>query len=160
VLLAAVHDGDEGGLGLGARADLGRGPWLLSALVEGSSERAQTLGAGQGAYRFLRAGIGFGVRTLGPQVFWDATLLPMIDRLSLAGKELAANRTVTSWGFAVAGRTRLGWSGGRLRPFLFLAASYRVPGERMTLENRPGVKVPLSATNVEAGLGISLRISP
>jgi hypothetical protein len=159
-LIAAVHDGDEGGYGLGVRADLGHGLWLLSALVENSSERARTLGAGQGAYRFLRASIGLGVRTLGPHVFWDATLLPMIDRLSLAGKELAANRTVTRWGFVVAGQTRLGWSGGRLRPFLFLAASYRIPGERMTLENRPGVKVPLSATNVEAGVGISLRIFP
>jgi hypothetical protein len=159
-LIAAVHDGDEGGYDLGVRADLGRGPWLLSALVEGSSERAQALGSGQGAYRFLRAGVGLGVRTLGLHIFWDVTLLPMIDRLSLAGKDLAANRTVASWGFAVAGQTRLGWNRWRLRPFLFLAASYRVPGERMTLENRPGVKVPLSAINVEAGVGISLRLSP
>lgn len=159
-LLAAIHDGDESGFGLGIRADLGRGPWLLGALVEGSSERAQALGSGQGAYRFLRAGVGLGVRTLGPHIFWDATLLPMIDRIWLAGKDLAANRAVASWGFAIAGQTRLGWSGRRLRPFLFLAASYRIPGERMTLENRPGDKVPLSPTNVEAGLGISFRIVP
>ena len=159
-LFFAVHDGDEGGIGLGVRADLGRGPWLASALFELSSERDQPLGRGQGGYGFLRAGLGLGVRKQWSRVFWDATLVPMVDRLSLAGKNLQPSYTVTSWGFAVAGQTRLGWVVWRLRPFLFLEASYRIPGERMTLEDRPLEKVPLSAVNVEAGLGISFRISP
>jgi hypothetical protein len=158
-MVFAVHDGEEGGLGLGVRADLGRGPWLVSALFEGSSEREQSLGAGQGGYRFLRAGLGLGVRKLWSRIFWDATLVPMVDRLSLAGKHLALNQTVTSWGFAVAGQTRLGWRGWRWWPFLFAGASYRAPGERMTLVEST-VKVPLSAINVEAGFGVSLRISP
>jgi hypothetical protein len=160
-LFFAVHDGDEGGLGLGMRADLGRGVWLVSALFEGSSEREQPLGsaAGRGGSRFLRAGVGLGVRKQGSRVFWDATLVPMVDRLALAGKDLKTTYTVTSWGFAVAGQTRLGWVVWRLRPFLYLEASYRIPGERMTLEDWP-VKVPLSAVNVEAGLGISFQISP
>jgi len=156
----AVHDGDEGGFGAGLRADLARGPWMLSALVEGSLAREQPLGAGRGAYRFLRAGLGLGLRRSWSRVFWDATLVPMLDRLSLAGQNLQDNRTVTSWGFAVAGQTRIGWDGGRVRPFLFVGASYRVPGERMTLEDRPEVKVPLSAINGEAGLGISVRVLP
>jgi hypothetical protein len=159
-LAFVVHDGDQGGLGAGVRADLGRGAWLLSALFEGSSEREQPLGSGQGGYRFLRAGLGIGVRQLWSGIFWDATLVPMVDRLSLTGKDHPeSNLTVTSWGFAVAGQTRLGWAVGRLRPFLFLGASYRVPGERMTLLDRPD-RVPLSAFNIEAGLGISFKILP
>jgi hypothetical protein len=164
-MMSAVHDGDEGGFAIGVRADLGRGPWLASALVEGSSERERPLrsdqgGSGQGAYRFVRAGLGLGVRTLASRIFWDASLLPMVDRLSLVGKQLAASRTVTRWGLAVAGQTRLGWNGPHVRPFLFVGASYRAPGERMTLENRPAVKVSLSPFNVEAGLGIAFAISP
>jgi hypothetical protein len=159
-LCFGLHDGDVGGFGMGARVDLGRGPWRVSALAEGSSEREQTLGSGRGAYRFLRAGLGLGIGKPGARIFWDATLLPMVDRLSLAGKDLEASRSVTSWGFAVALQTRLGWGGWRLRPFLFAAASCRIPGERMTLEDRPAVKVPLSAINVEAGLGAAFRISP
>ena len=156
----AVHDGDEGGFGLGMRADLGRGPWLLSVLAEGSLAREQPLGSGHGAYRFLRAGLGLGVRRLWSRVFWDATLLPMVDRLALAGQDLGDNRTVTSWGFAMAGQTRIGWGGWRVRPFLFAGASYRVPGEWMTLEDRPEVRVPLSAVNGEVGLGLSVASTP
>jgi hypothetical protein len=157
VLAFAIYDGDEDGLGLGVRADLGRGPWLASLLVEGTFEREQPLGSGRGAYRFLRAGLGLGARKQWSGVFWDVTLVPMVDRLSLAGKDLLTNQDAASWGFAIAGQTRLGFGGWRLRPFLFTEASYRIPGERMTLDDRP-VKVPLSALNIEAGLGISFRI--
>ena len=153
----AIYDGDEDGVGLGVRADLGRGPWLASVLVEGTFEREQPLGSGRGAYRFLRAGVGLGVRKQWSGVFWDVTLVPMVDRLSLAGKDLLATQTATSWGFAIAGQTRLGFGGWRLRPFLFAGASYRIPGERMTISDRE-VKVQLSALNIEAGLGISFRI--
>jgi len=153
----AIYDGDEDGVGLGVRADLGRGPWLASVLVEGTFEREQPLGSGRGAYRFLRAGVGLGVRKQWSGVFWDVTLVPMVDRLSLAGKDLLTTQTATSWGFAIAGQTRLGFGGWRLRPFLFAGASYRIPGERMTISDRE-VKVQLSALNIEAGLGISFRI--
>ncbi|MBN2574209.1 MAG: hypothetical protein JXP73_06570 [Deltaproteobacteria bacterium] len=158
-MVLGIHDGDAGGFGLGVRADLGRGAWMASALFEGSSERTQPLGSGQGAYRFVRAGLGLGACMRWSRVFWDATLVPMVDRLSLRGKNLQTNETVTSWGLAFAGHTRLGWRGRRLRPFLFAGASYRVPGERMTLVDRPD-KVPLSPVNAEAGLGISIAISP
>jgi hypothetical protein len=86
--------------------------------------------------------------------------LPEIDRLSLEGKNLEDQRTLTKWGLAFAAQTRLGWSAWRLRPFIFMGASYRIPGEQMTLEDRPQVKVRLSAINLEAGGGISFRISP
>jgi hypothetical protein len=155
----ALHDGDTGGFGLGVRVDLGRGAWLAGVQVEASSERERALGPGQGGYRFVRAGLGLGVRQAWSRLFWDVTLVPMVDRLSLVGKNHLANLTVTTWGFALAGQTRLGWAFGRVRPFLFMAASYRIPRERMTLLDRPD-NVLLSAVNLEAGLGICLGISP
>jgi hypothetical protein len=108
----------------------------------------------------MRAGLGLGIRKPWSRVFLDATLLSMVDRLSMAGKGLETNYTATSWGFAVAGQTRFGWTSWRLRPFLFAQASYRVPGQRMTLLDRPEVKVPLSAVNLEGGLGISFGLLP
>jgi hypothetical protein len=156
----AVHDGDEPGFGLGVRGDLGRGAFLVGAQFEVSSERERPLGSGRGGYRFMRAGLGLGIRKPWSRVFWDATLLSMVDHLSMAGKDLETNYTATSWGFAVAGQTRFGWTSWRLRPFLFAQASYRVPGQRMTLLDRPEVKVPLSAVNLEGGLGISFGLLP
>lgn len=159
-MVFALHDGDQGGWGAGARADLGRGAWFLTGLFEGSSERQQPLGLGQGGYRFLRAGVGLGLRQRWSRWFWDASLLPMVDRLSLRGKALETNLSASSWGFVASAQTRLGWSVWRLRPFLFAGVSYRIPVQRMTLLDRPDLKVPLSAFNVEAGLGISFEILP
>ena len=152
-----IHDGDAGGLGFGVRANVNRGAYMASALVEGSLDREQPLGAGQGAYRFLRAGLGLGVRGQWPRVFWDTTVVPMVERLSLQGRNVIAPKDATDWGFVLAGHSSLGWNGPRFRPFLFVGASYSIPGQRMTLTGTD-VRVPLSSVNVEAGLGVSLRI--
>jgi hypothetical protein len=157
-MIFGIHDGDVGGFGLGVRADLNRGAWMATVLVEGTFDREQPLGSGQGAYRFQRAGLGFGIRQHS-RVFWDAALVPMIERLLLRGKNLVTEDDATDWDFVLAGHTRLGWNGRLLRPFLFVGASYRIPSQRMTLTG-VDVNVPLSSFNVEAGLGISLRISP
>ena len=159
VMAFGLHDGDVGGFGLGVRADLGRGVWMVNALVEGSSEREQALGQGQGGYQFLRAGLGLGVRHRWSRVFGDATLVPMVARLSLRGRSLAATEATKDWGFAVAGQTRLGWEVWRLRPFLFVGASYDTPAQRMLLRDG-SARVPLSRFNVEGGLGISFGILP
>jgi hypothetical protein len=154
-----VHDGDAGALGWGARVDLGRGAWHVTALIEGAAERALTLGEGQGGYRFLRTGLGLGVNQRWSRVTWDATLLPMVARLSLRGKSLTVTETSTSWGFALAAQTRLGLAVWRLRPFLFVGASYDAPAQRMVLRDG-SARASLSPVNVEGGLGISFGILP
>ena len=121
-----IHDGDAGGIGFGVRANLNRGAYMASALVEGSIDWEQPLGDGQGAYGFLRAGLGLGVRGQWPGVFWDATIVPMVERLSLQGRNVIAPKAVTDWGFVLAGYSSLGWNGPRFRPFLFAGASYSV----------------------------------
>lgn len=158
VVAFGIHDGDAGGLGFGVRANLNRGAYLASALVEGSLDREQPLGDGQGAYRFLRAGLGLGVRWQWPGIFWDTTVVPMVERLSLQGRNVIAPKDVTDWGFVLAGHALLGWNGPRFRPFLFVGASYSTPGQRMTLTDGNVKPVPLSSVNVETGLGVSLRI--
>ena len=158
VVTFGIHDGDAGGLGFGVRANLNRGAYMASALVEGSLDREQPLGDGQGAYRFLRAGLGLGVRWQWPSIFWDTTVVPMVERLSLQGRNVTAPKDVTDWGFVLAGHASLGWNGPRFRPFLFVGASYSMPGQRMTLTDGNVKSVPLSSVNVEAGLGVSLRI--
>jgi hypothetical protein len=159
VMAFGVYDGDVVGAGLGGRGDLGRGAWLGTALVEISSEREQVLGQGRGGYRFVRAGLGLGLRHRWSRVAWDATLLPMVARLSLQGKDLAETESATAWEVVVAGQTRLFWELGRLRPFLFLGASYDMPTQRMTLRDG-SARVGLSPINYEGGLGISVRILP
>ena len=156
-LAFGIYDGDAGGFGFGARANLNRGAHMASALVEGSLDRERSLGGGKGAYRFLRAGLGLGVRQQWPSVFWDVTVFPMVERLSLQGKNVIAPRDATDWGFVLAGQTSLGWNAPRFRPFLFVGASYVIPGQRMTLADT-NVRVPLSSVNFEAGLGVSFRI--
>jgi hypothetical protein len=158
-LAFGIHDGDAGTFGLGARADVGRGAWMATMLVEGSWPRERPLGGGQGDYRFLRAGIGPGIRAQGSHFFWDGSVLAMIDRLALQGNNLSPGRTANDWEFTVAGTTRLGWNGRRTRPFLFVEVSYSTPSQNMTLTGS-NVTVPLSQINVEAGLGISLGILP
>jgi hypothetical protein len=155
----AIHDGDAGGFGFAVRANLNRGPYLACALIEGTLDREQPLGGGQGAYRFLRAGLGLGLRKPWARIFWDATVVPMVERLSLQGKNVIAPKDATDWGFVLAGHTALGWNAPRFRPFLFVGASYVIPGQRMTLLDTK-VKVPLSSVNIQAGLGVSLRIWP
>ena len=157
-MVFGIHDGDVAGFGFGMRADLNRDAYVVTALVEGSADREQPLGSGQGAYRFLRAGLGLGVRQQGARVFWDATLVPTLERLSLQGRNLEDGREAADWDFVLSGHTRIGWNGQRLRPFLFVGASYSTPNQRMTLTDG-GNPVPISSLNVEAGLGISLRIS-
>jgi len=158
VVAFGVHDGDAGGLGFGVRANLTRGAYLASAVVEGALDREQPLGDGQGAYRFLRAGLGLGVRSQWPSIFWDTTVVPMVERLSLQGRNVIAPKDATDWGFVLAGHASLGWNGPRFRPFLFVGASYSIPGQQMTLTDGNVKPVPLSSVNVEAGLGVSLRI--
>jgi hypothetical protein len=158
VVAFGIHDGNAGGLGFGVRANLNRGAYMASALVEGSLDREQPLGDGQGEYRSLRAGLGLGVRWLWPRVFWDTTVVPMVERLSLQGRNVIAPKDATDWGFVLAGHSSLGWNGPRFRPFLFVGASYSIPGQRMTLTDGNVKPVPLSSVNVEAGLGVSLRI--
>jgi hypothetical protein len=152
-----IHDGDAGGLGFGVRANLNRGATMASALVESALDREQPLGDGQGAYRFLRAGLGLGVRWQWPRVFWDTTVVPMVERLSLQGRNVTTPKDATDWGFVLVGNTSLGWNRPRFRPFLFVGASYSTPGQRMTLTGTD-VRVPLSPLNIEAGLGVSWRI--
>jgi hypothetical protein len=154
-----LHDGDAGALGWGARADLGRGVWHVTALVEGSAERELALGAGQGGYRFLRTGLGLGVHRRWSRVTWDATLLPMVARMSLRGKSLTVSESATSWGFALAAQTRLGLAVWRLRPFLFVGASYDAPAQRMVLRDG-SARASLSPVNVQGGLGIAFGILP
>jgi hypothetical protein len=154
-----IHDGDAGSFGFGLRASLNRGAYMASALVEGSLDRERPLGPGQGAYRFLRAGLGLGVRWQWPRIFLDTTVVPMVERLSLQGKNVTTPKQATDWGFVVAGHASLGWNRPRWRPFLFIGASYSSPSQRMTLSDTD-VRVPLSSVNVEAGLGVSLRIWP
>jgi len=155
----ALHDGDEGGFGLGARADLARGAWLATLLFEASSERERALGQGHGGYRFLRAGLGLGFREVWTRLFWEATLVPMVARFSLEGKHLEVNNKVTDWGVVLDGQTRLGWNGGRFRPFLFGGASYGIPRIRMTLVDRPDA-ASLSTVNVKAGIGLAIAVTP
>jgi hypothetical protein len=154
-----LYDGDAGGWGLGGRLDVGRDVWAMATLVEGSSERAQPLGQGQGAYRLLRAGVGLAVRHRWTRVWMDATLVPMVARLSLRGKDLATTEDQTAWEFVAAAQARLGWNGRRLHPFLFLGASYDTPAQRMVLRDGSS-RVPLSRANLEAGAGISFGIWP
>lgn len=155
-----VHDGDVAGLGFAARADLSRAGWLLTLLAEGNLQRERSLGQGQGAYRSLRAGLGLGTSRRASQLAWDGVLVPMLERLSLQGENLStSNRAVTDWGFVVAAQSRLGWQMRALRPFLFVAASYAFPRQRLTLEGSPET-VALSPVNLEAGLGISFVILP
>jgi hypothetical protein len=155
-----IHDGDTGSFGLGGRADLGLGPWMASAVGEGSWSRERPVGTGQGSYRFLRAGLGPGIRSQGTRLFWDATLLGMIERLILEGKNLTPPNTASDWDFVAAASARLGWNGRRARPFLFLEASYSTPRQNMMPTGRTDLRVPISQVNLEAGLGISLRFLP
>lgn len=150
-----IHDGDVGGWGLGGRADLGLGMGLLTVLVEHAGDRQRALGTGKGAYSFSRAGLGIGIRQQWSQAFVDATLAPMLVRLSLQGMDLLSPRTTTDWQFALAVQARVGARVQWLRPFLFLGASYAVPPQQMGLSDRD-VKVPLSSVNVHAGLGLSV----
>lgn len=154
-----LHDGDAGGFGVGGRLDLWRGLWALTALGEGSSERAQALGPGQGAYRFVRAGVGLTARRRWSRVSADATLVPMVGRLALRGKDLATTEEKTDWEFVAGAQARLAWDAGRLRPFLFAGASYDTPAQRMVLRDG-SARVPLSRVNVEGGLGIAFGILP
>lgn len=154
-----LYDGDAGGWGLGGRLDVGRDGWGLTALAEGSSERAQPLGQGQGAYRLLRAGVGLAIRHRWARVWTDGTLVPMVARLSLRGKDLTMAEEQTAWQFVAAAQARLGWNGRRLHPFLFLGASYDTPAQRMVLRDGTS-RVPLSRANLEAGVGISFGIWP
>lgn len=154
-----IHDGDVGGWGLGARADLGLGIGLLTVLVEHAGDRQQTLGTGKGVYSFTRAGLGIGFRQQWSRGFWDATLAPMLVRLSLEGMDLLSPRQVTNWQFAQTAQVRVGAKVQRLRLFLFVGASYAVPPQQMGLADRDA-KVPLSPVNMQAGLGISVGLGP
>lgn len=154
-----IHDGDVAGWGFGGRADLGLGTGLLTMLFEHTGDRQQTLGTGKGAYSFTRAGLGIGIHRQGPQAFWDATLMPMLVRLSLEGLELLSPRKTTDWQLALAAQARVGARVQWMRPFLFVGASYAVPPQQMGLADREG-KVSLSSVEVQAGLGVSVGLVP
>jgi hypothetical protein len=154
-----IHDGDVAGLGFGGRVDVGFGVGLATVLFEHSGERRQGLGTGRGAYRFTRAGVGGGVHQQWPRWFWDATLAPMLTRLSLEGVDLLRPRSTTEWQLALAAQARLGARVRWLRPFVFVGASYAVPAQQMTLADRD-VKVSLSPVNFQAGLGLAVGLLP
>jgi len=154
-----IHDGDVASWGFGGRADLGLGMGLLTLLFEHTGDRQQTLGTGKGAYSFTRAGLGIGVHRQGSQAFWDATVMPMLVRLSLEGVGLLSPRQTTDWQLALAAQARVGARVQWMRPFLFVGASYAVPPQQMGLSDRDA-KVPLSSVEVQAGLGVSLGIVP
>jgi hypothetical protein len=159
-LAFGVHDGDEGTFGLGGRADVGLGPWMATAIGEASWSRERSVGTGQGSYRFIRAGLGPGIRSQGDRLFWDAALLAMVERLALEGKNLTPPNTASDWDMVVAISSRLGWNGRRVRPFVFLEASYSTPQQNMLPTGRADRRVSLSQFNVEAGLGISFAFLP
>jgi hypothetical protein len=155
-----VRDSDSGTFGLAGRADLGRGALRAAVLVEGTWPRQRPLGAGQGDYRFLRAGLGPGLRLgQGTRWFWDLAALALVEHLTLQGIDLAPGRSASDLDFAFYGAMRLGWNGRRLRPFVFLATSYSVPPRTISATGF-GPTVPLSQINAEAGLGIAWGILP
>jgi hypothetical protein len=154
-----MHDGNATALGAGGRLDFTVGPWVFTGLVEASTERSRELGSGEAAYASQRGGLGIGLRQEGASLFWDLSLMPMIERLSLSGRNVDAGRSTSAWDFALGGDVRFGWRGRRWRPFLLLGASTTIPPQRMAL-SESDLWVTVSAFNARVGLGISYVMAP
>jgi hypothetical protein len=159
VVALGLHDTDAAALGVGGRLDLVLGPWLIAGLGEASTERTRGLGSGVGAYATRRGGVGFGFRPQGGKLFWDLSLLLMVERLTLEGRDVDQGKSATTWDFVLGGDIRLGWRGRRFRPFLLLGAAYTVPPQQMALVDSD-LRVTVSAFNARLGLGVAYVMSP
>jgi hypothetical protein len=151
----ATHDGDAGtfaaGILVGYRP---AGVLALAALFEGTGERERTLGPGLAAYRAFRLGVGAGVLRKWGRVFGDIGIFPELTLLTLSGKQLQSGHRATAWGAAADLRARLGFTWGRIAPFVFAGASCALRGERLTLDDR-SQSITLSRWNVSAGAGLA-----
>jgi hypothetical protein len=163
-----VHDGDAGTWGGGAQLSYGLGQHLaVTALGEGTGERARALGPGEAAYRAWRFGAGIAWRQAFGRAFVDAGLAPEAVRLALRGEGLPTPRTATDWSLAMDGRLRLGVSLAPVAPFvvpfvaafIFGDAGYALTTARLTLDNRPD-SVTLSPWSFSAGLGLLFSFGP
>jgi hypothetical protein len=151
-----VHDGDAGTWGLGVQAGYHIGRHLsVTALGEGTGERARPLGPGQATYRSVRLAAGVALRhTLG-RAFLDGGVGPALTRLSLRGQELTGARGATEWDPGADGRVRVGLrlAQARVVPFVYANATYSLAAARLSLDNRPD-SVTLSRWNIAGGVGV------
>jgi hypothetical protein len=154
-----VHDGDRSAAGLGVAGDAAAGPLVLAAFFDGNTERERPLGPGRAGYRSVRGGVGVGVRTSGTRrLFLEATLSPVVSRVSLQGKDLETNNQVSEWNVGLSARVRAGWRTTHVTPHLFFDLSRDFLRRRATLDDRPD-SLSLSATNAALGVGIAVTFA-
>ena len=85
----------------------------------------------------------------------EVGIFPELTMLTATGRQLAVNRSITTWGAAVDLRGRLGLAVGRFVPFLFAGGNGALRAERLTLDNRPQTTT-LSRWNLSAGAGLAI----
>ena len=156
-----IHDGNAGAFGGGGQAGYRFSRWLaMGAWLEGSGQREQAMAGGSAAYRLYDLGFGPTVwQEVGP-IFGDLSVLPKLTLLTIKGRimirgEEHPGKSLTRWGAAAEARLRLGLVLGPLRPFIFVAGSYALTAERLTLDDYPEQSMTLSRRNISVGLGLA-----
>jgi hypothetical protein len=153
----ALHDGDAGGWGGGARVDVRWQALGLFAVGEKSADRRRALGPVSAQYNFVRSGVGLCARQQWSGVFADAAVAPEIVRYAISGAGMASANDVVSWQAWADLRARLGVSFGSISPFLYASSSWSFVQQRLILDNRTDA-ITLSRANFAAGLGISVTV--
>jgi hypothetical protein len=152
------YDGDTRALGGGVHAGYRFSPWLaIGAWLEGSGQRERQMERGSGAYRLYDLGLGPAVWKEKGLIFGDLSVLPKLTLLTVQTTALGRGQAIpgkraTTWGAAAAARLRLGLVLGPWRPFMFVAGSYALIAERVTLDVFPEEGVTLARGNVSLGV--------
>lgn len=155
-LAFATHDGDAGTFGAGVFATYRLAEALsVAALLETTGEREAALQPGVAGYRTSRFGLGASVPRRWGRLRGEVGIFPELTMLTATGRQLAVNRSITTWGAAVDLRGRLGLAVGRFVPFLFAGGNGALRAERLTLDNRPQTTT-LSRWNLSAGAGLAI----
>lgn len=161
----------ELGISLGERADgsarapaggLFAGVPLHGALraaiaADVAGEREVALGPGAATYLVSRLGAGPALHVQLGRVWTQVALLPQLTLLSLEGKNLMTARAATLWGASVEARGRIGVRWGRLAPFITLAVTRSLVGEKLTLDDTSD-SVRLSPWEIGMAVGVSFVI--
>jgi len=156
-----IHDGNAGAFGGGVQAGYRFSRWLaMGAWLEGSGQREQATVFGSAAYRLYDLGFGPTVWQEAGPIFCDLSVLPELTLLTINTQpmirgELHPGNSLTRWGAAAETRLRVGLVLGPLRPFIFVAGSYALTAERLTLDYSPEQSTTLSRGNVSVGLGLA-----
>ena len=156
-----IHAGNAGAFGGGVQAGYRFSRWLgMGAWLEGSGQREQAMAVGSAAYRLYDLGFGPTVWQEAGPIFCDLSVFPELTLLTIktlleSKAGLEPGKSLTRWGAAAEARFRAGLVLGPLRPFIFVAGSYALIAERLTLDEYPEDSTTLARRDVRLGVGLA-----